>query len=209
MRLVPHLCVLSLLGAAALPAAERVMEVRDLRLSIGTTPGLDTVEQQVSGSGTVQATGSSDDGMTVSLGYHHSNIYRGGGYFWSIGGQLIELEVTGADFTFYGVTTQMGYAYAFTPQAHLEVGPFVTVGYSNAEFSAASGDTSAAIFAAYGLRVGGFYEWNHLVAGLQLEYSSIAATYQDINVSTSSATVTQVAVAGDGIAGQVSVGIRF
>jgi hypothetical protein len=219
--------------------ADYRLRVLDIRLSFGGQHGPTRVHDDYeSGAGSMNPTGGYDyeirrgqhDGRNSSGGifdlqFDMGKIRDWGGLVWGAGlrgvGHTLDLKATTAvpqtqelTYSTFGLIGHIDYAYAFTHNWHVEVGPFLSFGGASMDwFDQDAGgvyrsDTASGGYIQGGLRLGTYAAfWRHLVVGGSLEYSSTYAR-MDVDHSATDAK-SKLTVREHGFGALLTAGFRF
>lgn len=175
------LIIAAVAGLVALPSAGQAanLDVDDLRLELGVSPGpRDTEEDFSPGTGSVRSSGSSDysSGSTpcidLWIGYAAARL-RDHGMIWAIGLNAARgvhsprgLGGRSLDYVTVGPQVRVGYAWALTSSFHVELTPFLGYSLAMVEWAdAGAKDTGYGTALTYGVLLGG---WTELGRGWRL-----------------------------------------
>jgi hypothetical protein len=151
--------------------------VKDLRLTIGQAPGPDTISVDRF-TGTTGSTIDFDaDGEQMTGGaltFSYGRLHPGGGLIVATGVDLYQGSVTATipgaagsvdfDVERFGALIKFGYGVPFTDALHLEVLPYLDVGFASA--SAQGGSGGSMVMGQVGLEAGLYYRFGLGRAGL-------------------------------------------
>lgn len=171
--------LIAALAAAAATGHAANLDVDDLRVELGVSPGPSDTEEDFSpGSGSVRPAGSADyesgssPCIDVWFGYASARL-RDHGLSWAIGVDAARgkhspkgLSARSLDYYTVGPQARLGYAWALSSSFHLEVTPFLGYGLAIVEWAdAGAKDTGFGTAFTYGILAGG---WTDLGRGWRL-----------------------------------------
>lgn len=196
-----------------------VLRIRDIRLTAGSAPFPDHVEEDRYAIAAADRDHDLQEGIAyqAAIAYHGGRLRRGGGFVWGVGLQYMRGSYeaplapgTTLDITLYGPFGQIGYGYAFSPRWHAELTASLSLLSGPGTWVSSPGapeQSDTALGLGGGVMLGTYWAATEdLVVGLQGGWAQWGAS---LSVDGGGSSKDDLRITGKGPAAQLAIGWRF